>query len=140
MEKEIGRVIKIKGNEAEVVLHSRTACGHCGARFACVAGDGVDRIMTVQNHLNAKVGDQIEIELSEKTRIFFALLIFFMPLVFILVGYYLATGLFHTEGSGIWGAVLGFIGSGFILWIANKIAVKNQRINPHMKRLLHQHS
>jgi positive regulator of sigma E activity len=38
MEKEVGRVIKIKGNEAKVVLHSRSACGHCGARFACVAG------------------------------------------------------------------------------------------------------
>lgn len=140
MEKEVGRVIKTRGNEAEVLLHSRSACDRCGARFACVAGEGVERIMTVQNHLNAKVGDRVEIELSEKTRIFSALLIFFMPLVFILVGYYLATGLFHTEGSGILGAILGFIGSGFILWIVNKIAVKNQRVNPHMKKLLHRYS
>jgi positive regulator of sigma E activity len=54
MEKEVGRVIKIKGNEAEVVLHSRTACGHCGARFACVAGAILMSLSTVIVAINAR--------------------------------------------------------------------------------------
>jgi len=95
--------------------------------------------MTVTNRFHAKVGDQVEIELTEKTRILSALLVFFMPLVLIVAGYFLGTGIFHTQGSGILGAVLGFIISGVILWMVNKIAIKNQRVNPHMKRLLHQH-
>ena len=139
MEREVGKVIRIKGDKAEVLLHSSAACGTCGARFSCALGTGVDRIITVTNRFHAKVGDQVEIELTEKTRILSALLVFFMPLVLIVAGYFLGTGIFHTQGSGILGAVLGFIISGVILWMVNKIAIKNQRVNPHMKRLLHQH-
>jgi positive regulator of sigma E activity len=140
MEREVGRVIRIKGNKAEVLLHSSAACGTCGARFSCALGSGVDRIMTVPNRFHAKVGDQVEIELTEKTRILSALLIFFMPLLLMVIGYFLASDIFHSQGIGILGAVLGFVISGFILWLANKMAVKNQRVNPHMKRLIHQHT
>ena len=140
MEREVGRVIRIKGNKAEILLHSRTACGTCGARFACSAGAGVDRIMTITNRLNARVGDQVEIELTEKTRILSALLIFFMPLLLMVIGYFVASAIFHSQGIGILGAVLGFVISGVILWTANKMAVKNQRVNPQMKRLVHQHT
>jgi sigma-E factor negative regulatory protein RseC len=137
MEKEIGNVVKIEGDKADVLLHSREVCGHCGARFSCVAGSGVDRIMTVSNRLNASVGDKVEIEISEKTKVLSAFLLFFMPLLLIIVGYYLANIFSHSEESGILGAVIGFFLSGFILWIVNKIIVRDQRARPHMKRLIH---
>lgn len=139
MEKEKGHVIKTEGNKADILLHSKEVCGHCGARFSCADESGVQRVMTLQNRLDAKVGDQVEIVLSEKNKIYSALLIFLMPLVFIFVGYYLTTSVFHIETTGIWGAVLGFLTSGVILWVVNKIVVKNQSVTPQMKRLIYQH-
>jgi len=112
MEREVGKVIRVKGDNAEVLLHSSAACGTCGARFSCALGTGIDRIMTVRNRFHAKVGDQVEIELTEKTRILSALLVFFMPLVLIVAGYFLGTGFFHSQGRGILGAILGFILAG----------------------------
>ena len=103
MEREVGKVIRIKGDKAEVLLHSSAACGTCGARFSCALGTGVDRIMTVTNRFHAKVGDQVEIELTEKTRILSALLVFFMPLVLIVAGYFLGTGFFIPRAAASWG-------------------------------------
>ncbi|UCF65380.1 MAG: SoxR reducing system RseC family protein [bacterium] len=84
MEKEMGQVIRIEEEKADILLHSGEVCSHCSVLFSCTTAASADRIMTFENSLNARLDDRVEIELSEKTRIYSALLIFFMPSLFII--------------------------------------------------------
>ena len=62
--REIGKVVKIEGNQATISFTRGTACGECGK---CQVGkDKLEMMMTAENDVGAQVGDEVEISLKHE--------------------------------------------------------------------------
>ncbi|MBQ9115585.1 MAG: SoxR reducing system RseC family protein [Clostridia bacterium] len=90
---------------ATVTVLRQSACSACSARHAC--GSAKSTVSTVNNPLNAQVGDTVEIEAPSGNVLRYASLVFLAP-VLIAIALYLP--LSHiNELYGILGATAGFI-------------------------------
>lgn len=84
-----GNVYKISGNYAHVKTPRPKACESC-SNYALCSGKDVD--MKVLNNIGAKIGDTVEIEVSEDQRaIYIMAYIFLLPVAMIFIGYGLYT-------------------------------------------------
>lgn len=103
-----GRVIKVKGDLAEVEFTSSSACVHCGACHPASSGKMTNE---AENPIGAGVGDLVEVEISEAVTTLFPLIGFGLPIGFFFLG--LVLGSFISENAGIIAGVI-FLGIGFL--------------------------
>ncbi len=100
-------VRSVSGETAQVQYHRPTAChGDCSK---CAGGCGAmaaqeEIVVTAQNLIGAKVGDTVYIEGETKKVAWAILLVYVMPVVLFLIGYFL--GQQWDRGNLI--AILGF--------------------------------
>ena len=81
---EIGRVEKIdKRNYATVVFPRKQACEHCQMCFQ--TKDSMRVSVRVHNTLNAKVGDSVAVDMSERIVLKSALVVYLIPVLLVLV-------------------------------------------------------
>jgi len=111
--KETGKVIKVEGDQATILIKRGTACGSCGN---CHVGrEKLEMIMTTENSIGAQVGDEVEIELENINFLTATAIAYGFPLaaltVGIFAGYYgfLTLGL-NEDTAQVIGAVLGLLG------------------------------
>ncbi len=84
-----GNVYKISGNYAHVKTPRPKACESC-SNYAICSGKDVD--MKVLNSIGAKIGDTVEVEISEDKRVMYIMAyIFLIPIALIFIGYGLYT-------------------------------------------------
>ena len=84
-----GNVYKLSGNYAHVKTPRPKACESC-SNYSICSGKDVD--MKVLNNLGAKIGDTVEVEISEDQRaIYIMAYIFMIPVALIFIGYGLYT-------------------------------------------------
>ncbi len=103
--RQYAKVISVTDNHAKVMIRKHSACGKCGK---CSSDNNMT--VVVNNHLNAKIGDMVILEMEEGNLLNAAILIYFVPLVGLIAGYLLGVGLgFVTELSKIILGLLLFI-------------------------------
>jgi sigma-E factor negative regulatory protein RseC len=134
--REIGKVIKIEGNQATILFTRGTACGECGK---CQVGrDKLEMIMIADNDVGAQVGDEVEIELENISFITAVTIAYGFPLLALMAGifggYYglLALGIEEDMAQAI-GAALGFAAmaaSYIIIKLKDKSIKKMKRFKP----------
>jgi len=118
---ERGHVVAEKGNQVWVQTIRLGACQSCSARQGCgqralasVTSGRANQIL-VDNHLNARVGDEVTISITESALLHASLWVYAVPLSALLVGavlgHQLAPG---SDGLAILLAGLG-LGFGFLL-------------------------
>ena len=99
-------VIEYESGRAKVKCQARSACGTCSAKSACgtsalseLAGTGArgEHIFTVETITPLKVGQWVEIGLSEHSLIKSALLAYCVPLFTLLFSTWLFYGMFEHE-------------------------------------------
>lgn len=84
MKKE-ARVIALFDNQtAELAVRRDTACGDCATCGGCDAGTVH---VTVENVLNASVGDTVFVETATGTVVLVAALVYLLPLILFFTGY-----------------------------------------------------
>ncbi|MBQ2881034.1 MAG: SoxR reducing system RseC family protein [Clostridia bacterium] len=84
-----GNVYKLSGNYAHVKTPRPKACESC-SNYSICSGKDVD--MKVLNTIGAKIGDTVEVEISEDQRaIYIMAYIFLIPVALIFIGYGLYT-------------------------------------------------
>jgi len=92
---ETGYVIDNKGKQAVVRIQRKTACKNCGM---CKQGaKGME--ITLDNPLNAKQGDCVEISMGDQMVLRASLIVYAIPLLFLLIG--AALGYIFSPGLGI---------------------------------------
>lgn len=111
--KEIGKVIKVEGDQATIFIKRGTACGNCGK---CQVGrEKLEMVMTTDNNVGAQVGDEVEIELENINLITATAIAYGFPLFALTIGifggYYgfLALGL-NDNTAQVIGAISGLVG------------------------------
>ncbi|HCK98499.1 MAG TPA: hypothetical protein DHW42_00120 [Candidatus Marinimicrobia bacterium] len=128
---ETGEIVEIIGIIAGVELQENDQCHSCGAKMICRPGASGKRMLYLKNTLNARVGDRILIEQSDKNQLKLAFMQYGLPM-FGFIAAVIIANLFISETvlgipAEIWQfviglSVLGIIGVFIRLWCARKAA------------------
>lgn len=118
---ETGKVIAVTGRKAWVQTIRASACESCSARSGCgqrvlaSASSGRANQILVNNHLDARVGDEVTVAIEESALLSASLLVYAVPLVLMVLGAVLGQQWLPAQDAGaIAGAAVGLAG-GFIL-------------------------
>ena len=128
-------VIEYESGRAKVKCQARSACGTCSAKSACgtsalseLAGTGArgEHIFTVETITPLKVGQWVEIGLSEHSLIKSVLLAYCVPLFTLLFSTWLFDGVFEHELISVififFATALSFLA---VRWYAKKLNHKS---------------
>lgn len=108
---EIGRVKMIKAGRATVEIKPSGFCGSCGQRVGCATlFASAKKMVEAKNEIGAKEGDWVKLTFAEKKEFFSSLLLFGLPIVFLIIG----ISLFK-----FWGGILGIIFAFCLLRLIN---------------------
>ena len=86
--REFGEVIAVKGKMITVRFPRKTACGHCG--MCAVKPNDAHVDMRMEDTIGCKTGDRVEVNISNGTVLKMSLLVYTMPLVVALIGFFIA--------------------------------------------------
>ncbi|OWZ83148.1 SoxR reducing system RseC family protein [Natranaerobius trueperi] len=79
-----GRVMKISDDEILVLIQNHSTCSKCGA---CSDGKkSNENTIWAKDNKNAEVGDFVEIEIPEKNLLKVSILLYLVPIIFLLIG------------------------------------------------------
>lgn len=128
-------VIEYESGKAKVKCQSQSACGSCAAKSACgnsalseLTGSGArgEHIFTIETITPLKVGQRVEIGLSEHSLIKSALLMYCVPLLTLLFSTLLFDALLSHELVSVFfifiSTALSFLG---VRWYAQKLNHKS---------------
>lgn len=116
-------VLSLHGGEAEIAPVGGNGCGHCASGNGCGSGklsqlfcSSKQRTFKVGNAVNAQVGDEVNIGLPDGVLLRNSILMYVLPLTFMLAAALLASGLFAEapDGAAMLGAVAGLL-AGFLV-------------------------
>jgi sigma-E factor negative regulatory protein RseC len=106
---------------ATLEIERKTACGLCGQTRGC--GNSIwgklfahdSSAFKAQNRINAKVGDSVIVGINESALLKSAVLLYIVPLVSLFIGAILASHFKQTDGSAMFGAIVGLVAG--LLWV-----------------------
>jgi positive regulator of sigma E activity len=119
---ERGVVLKNDGQQVELEMHSGISCEGCSA---CFIDKNRRHILHIRQQLSLKPGEQVELEILPEFAIKSAFLIFFFPLLMLILGYYLFRDLsflsvISESYRGILGALTGLFGSYLFVYVYDR--------------------
>jgi len=122
------------GEEAVVRMSSSSACAKCGG---CLmgGGGGVAEVRAV-NQCGAREGDDVELEMGASGVIWASFLVFIVPVLSIMAGYFLGHGLFGSEIPAI-SLSIAFLAISFLfLWVYDRRLRKKRACNARIVKVL----
>lgn len=124
MIEEIATVMRVEADTAWVATKSRSACGHCSSGSDCgtamvakLFGEK-ENLLRLDNSLDAQVGEQVVIGVSDALLLKASALAYLLPLIALIAA--VALGQWSGLGEEL-SSLLGFIGLGLGLWSTNYI-------------------
>jgi len=119
---ERGVVLNNTGEKVEVEMYSGYSCEGCSV---CFIDKNKRHILQIRQQLSLKPGDQVELEILPDFAVKSAFLIFFFPLLMMILGYYLFHDLTILAGipaiyRGIIGALGGLLVSFMLVYIYDR--------------------
>ena len=140
MIKEQGVIQEIKSDKAVVRIQKTSACASCKTRDSCNVSNR-EMLIEVKNNLQAKEGDLVELSVPEGTVLKLSLLVYFMPIIALMVGAF--AGNLIAEYIRVDSTLASIIGGGLCMAIAfcaliklNRSAGSGSEYQPRMIRKL----
>lgn len=96
---QTGIVKETKHGVASVMITRSSACGESCA--SCGLCPGQTAVVEAQNGVNAAAGDTVIIDMPDKKVLGAAFLVYIVPLIFLIAGYFLGGVIFKTEAMSI---------------------------------------
>lgn len=115
-----GRVVRIEGDTAEIAIPRSERCKSCGI---CPLSSDDSVLLRVRVDKEVKVGDKVKIKTKDRYVILSAFIVYIIPVIALIIGYFLGDFLFSTETLKIG---LGFLFM-VISFLVNKIIDKRVR-------------
>jgi len=140
---EQGIVEEIKNGKAIVKVERGEACKHCSQKGTCGISFGSNReiLIEVDNTLNAKVGDKVELSVPSGSLVKIAFLVYILPIFSLLFGAYEGAQVavkigFSSSAGSILGALLLLIFSFYVLKKIDNSFRKKEAYKIRMTRIL----
>lgn len=121
-----GSVKRIEKEFAIVEIKKKSACEGChktaegGCSLCRLVGEDRPMEVRAKNPLGAEVGDRVAVESGTGRMLFYALLVFVLPLLLAGIGFAVAAAVSEEIGVRIAGTLIGFFGTflGLFIWSA----------------------
>ncbi len=138
---EEGVIEKIFHQKAVIRIQKSSACAHCDSRGACQVISDKEMLIEIANDLQAKVGDHVEISVKESSLVKLSLLVFFLPIVALVVGAYAGGALadsldIDSTLSSVLGGALAMGITFFALRRLERAIKDKAEYHPRMTRIL----
>ena len=118
--KKKGIVVSAEGNNAHIRIQRESACG--GNCASCASSCAKETVVTAFNKAGAAAGDYVELEMESSRVLGAAVLVYVIPLLMLVLGYFIV---YFISNSESWGICAGFILMAAAYVVAAKIAKKN---------------
>lgn len=124
-----GIITKIDGNILHISIKTDDNCEGCGIKFLCAPKAGEDKLIKLENSINGKVGDAVEISEASNVLLTLSILQYGLPLLGFLVGIFISYNMeISFKPIELLQFILGMIGLGIaagisyliVKWIAKK--------------------
>lgn len=123
---------KMSYTTAEVEITRSSACGESCA--SCKLCPGQTAIVEAVNDINADTGDTVIIDMADTKVLGAAFLVYIVPLVMLIAGYFLGCAVFNGESAGI---ITGFLFMAVTFAVIIRIDRKIKRkYTPHIVRII----
>ncbi|MEE4310323.1 MAG: SoxR reducing system RseC family protein [candidate division KSB1 bacterium] len=140
MERERGKVVKISRGKAIIQMETCSECQTCGAKHACMSlSDNSARQIEVpvkNRFTQLEEGDHVELSFEPGSRILSAFLVFIVPILFMIAGYYVGFNVTHSEGRSILASFAGLIIAFALIKLLNKFIIKDNSFMPTIVKVL----
>ncbi len=135
---ETGIVYKTEKNLAWITMIKGEQCGGCTACKA--SGEGSLEIVAL-NEPDSKPGDNVEVEINPKQVIKHSTIVFLLPMLSLIIGYFLGNSYLILIGlSGEAAGIIGSLGLMMLTYFGiicyDRIISKSQPINARINRIL----
>lgn len=128
---EKGLVIKADNNKITIRFATTEACQKCGA---CLIKDNQAILPDIDNNVKAKVGDSVLIENKPSNMVTAALIIYLIPVIFLIGGYFLSLLIVNylqiADKFAALGAIIAFALSFFLVSFIDKRLSKSSKFKP----------
>lgn len=141
-----GLVISTHGTRAKVATNRRGPCSDCSEEGACAltiggAPTAKADLVEVENPINARPGDTVEIDLVGHTELRVSLLVWIVPLVGLIAGAIAGAALHDTLSLGqdpaaMVGGTLGIFGAYALLMAIDRHSRNDHRLVPHIQKVV----
>jgi positive regulator of sigma E activity len=128
-----GIVRKTEGNFAFIEMELNSGCSTCSNRGVCMSGDR-PALIKIENTYGLNQGDKVEIDLPPQAKLTAGFLLFILPLIFLIIGYYIGYSIQPTETAGIAGGSIGFVIGIVDLIFLKKMFAKSSYFKPRSIR------
>lgn len=136
MEEEIGHVTKVDHGKVKIQLTPGSQCTGCGAKSFCSALGETVRVLEVESKENVNPGDMVSLKFSASSKLTSAMIIFILPIIFMIAGYFLMTSLYiNSEGWGVIGSLLGLVFGFIVIRVLDRLLLKTKEYNPIIKKI-----
>lgn len=140
---EIGVIVEISGTLATIKTSKSGSCDSCSAKKNCVTISETEMLVEAENHIGAKVGDQVMYSIGAGSIIKAGIMLYLMPIIAFISGVVLGTYAaphFWPETNpdlvtGIFGLLsLGFAFAGLKLY--SRITAANSLYKPQILKVV----
>lgn len=141
--REIARVIEKHNGKSKVRIIRKSACSKCDEK--CMLAEQNHEIeemdVLVNDPIGAEVGSMVELEMGAKPILLSAFMVYLLPLIAIIAGYFAGANLFFfitstTETAGIIGSVIAFLFSFALIKAFDKKAGSKSSFHPEIRRVV----
>lgn len=144
MIKETGKVVKAQDGDIWVETQVTSSCNACAAKANCgtsslsKAFSSKTIINKVQNHLDAKLDDVVEIGIPEESLIQGATYLYIVPLFAAMVLAFVAQSLNTSLALGEWFVIVSAIIGGWLglKWVKFKLAKHEGEFEPQLLQII----
>lgn len=138
---EVATVVEVYDNgRVKVEMRQKETCGTCAAKSFCSVIAGGVRQLKAVDPIGVKVGQIVTLRHNPRTKAKAAVLLFFLPLLFLVAGFFIGNALAVKAGKGAssesWGIAVGMalFGLSFgILMLINRYMERGEKILPVIK-------
>jgi sigma-E factor negative regulatory protein RseC len=127
---DTGIITKIDGNYAIITIEVTDSCKDCGIRFLCSPRSDKEKTITLENTIDAKVGDRIAISETSNILLKLSFLQYGLPLIGFLLGIIIATQFnINLQPVELYQFLCGLIGLG-IAGVISYLIIKGMAKKP----------
>ncbi|WP_299020569.1 SoxR reducing system RseC family protein [uncultured Photobacterium sp.] len=144
MMRSLATVVAVEPGAITVSCQQQTSCGHCASRDSCGTGivskaiPGRSHLVKIPTRTQVTLGDVVEIGLSERSMLHSAMLVYVLPLLFLILGAVLGQWWFvDLADSGELGVILTSTVSAAIgLLLARRLARRMEGLSAYKPDLI----
>ncbi len=134
MARENGKITRIKDGWMTVQLQSGEKCSACASKSACFFAGPESHYRYIKIHAvpGYHEGNQVVMDYRESSKILAAVVVFFLPLLFLVGGYFIGDRFLSMNTGGIWGAIGGFLVSTGVIYLLNRWLSRSRFFLPQL--------